>query len=68
MFFNTEVSDIIAETTNNFSHDHFELLNFILAKELTILEAGLFVRICVEKMRGENMPRKRAEKIHIEYH
>ena len=62
------MSNFVAETNDNFSRDHFELLNFILAKELTILEAGLFVRICVEKMRGENMPRKRAEKIHIEYH
>ena len=37
----TEVSDFIAETTDDFSHDHFELLNFILAQKLMILEAGI---------------------------
>ena len=40
-FFITEVSNIIAETNDDFSHDHFELLNFILAQKLTILEGGL---------------------------
>ena len=40
-FFITEVSNIIAEINDNFSHDHFELLHFILAQKLTILEGGL---------------------------
>ena len=37
----TEVSDFIAETTDDFSHDHFELLNLILAHKLTMLEGSL---------------------------
>ena len=40
-FFITEVSDIIAETNEDFSHDYFELLNFILTQKLTLLEGGL---------------------------
>ena len=40
-FFITEVSNIIAETIDDFSHDHFELLNLILAQKLKILEGGL---------------------------
>ena len=40
-FFITEVSNIIVEINDNFSHDHFELLHFILAQKLTILEGGL---------------------------
>jgi hypothetical protein len=34
------VSNIIAEPNDDFSHNHFELLNFILAQKLTILEGG----------------------------
>ena len=40
-FFITKVSDIIAEPNDDFSHDHFELQNFILAQKLTILEGSL---------------------------
>ena len=40
-FFINEMSNIIAETNDKFSHDHFELLIFILAHKLTILEGGL---------------------------
>ena len=35
-FFITKVSNI-----DDFSHDHFELKNFILAQKLAILEGGL---------------------------
>ena len=40
-FFINELSNIIAKTNDHFSHNHFELLNFILAQKLTILEGGL---------------------------
>ena len=36
------MSDFIAETTDDFSHDHFELLNLILVQKLKILEAFLY--------------------------
>ena len=36
------MSDIIAETNDDFPHYHFELLHFILAQKLTILEGGLY--------------------------
>ena len=35
------MSNIIAETNDDFSHNQFELLTFILAQKLTILEGGL---------------------------
>ena len=35
------MSDIIAKTTNDFSHDYFELLNFIIAKKLMKKEGGI---------------------------
>ena len=36
------MSNIIAETNDYFSHNHFELLNFILARKLTVLKGGLY--------------------------
>ena len=41
LFFITKMPNIIAETNDNFSHDHFELYNFIVAQKLKILEGGL---------------------------
>ena len=38
-FFITEVSNIIAETNDNFSQDHFELLNFFLAQKSSVVSA-----------------------------
>ena len=35
------MSDFIEKTTDDFSHDHFELLHLILAQKLKILEGGL---------------------------
>ena len=35
------MSNITAETNDDVSHNNFDLLNFILAQKLTILEGGL---------------------------
>ena len=40
--FITKVSDIIAKTNDNFSHDHFELYNFILAQKLMLISPSKF--------------------------
>ena len=38
----TKVSDIIAEPNDDFSHDHFELYNFILAQKLMFITPSTF--------------------------
>ena len=40
--FITKVSDIIAETNDDFSHNHFKLQNFILAQKLTFIPPSIF--------------------------
>ena len=41
-FFITNVSNIIAETNDNFSQDHFELKSFILAQKLKFTNPSKF--------------------------
>ena len=36
------MSNITAQTNDDVSHNHFDLLNFILAQKLTILKGGQF--------------------------
>ena len=40
--FITKVSDIIAKTNDNFSHNHFQLQNFILAQKLMFITPSTF--------------------------
>ena len=38
----TKVSDIIAEPNEDFSHNHFEIKNFILAQKLMFITLSTF--------------------------
>ena len=40
--FITKVSDIIAEPNEDFSHNHFEIKNFILAQKLMFITPSTF--------------------------
>ena len=42
MDFINKVSDVIAETNEDFSHGHFELQNFILPQKMMFLTSSTF--------------------------